>query len=800
MSEHPTRLEPDALRRRCLAKTFDFETTADLAGNPMQVIGQERAQEALRLGLNMRAEGYNIFVTGEVGGGRTTTVRRMLRELEVGDVTPCDLVFVHNFKDSDRPHQLSFPAGRGRSFQRSVGELMEGLLRDLPQVFDSDLYRRQRGEIVERAGQEQKARLRDFETRVQEAGFVMVQMQVGPMTRPNIMPVVDDKPVDFDEIERLAAEGQFPADQLEPMQQALSELRMELEKLGKIVRRSDRELRRELAKMDRDYARPLVEEAIGDLRDAFDEPGVADYLHSVGEALLESLDEIRHGAEGSEEQAAEAGGEIEYHAAFEVNVVVDHAETKGRPIIWEKAPSYRNLFGTIEKYRTPEGEWHADHTHVRAGSLLRANGGFLVLDAMDVLVEPGVWAALKRTLRTEETEIQSFDPMNVMAGNAVKPEPVPIDVKVVMIGTRQAYGLLRRHDEDFSKIFKVKADMAVSIPWNDQELHNYAAFVHKKTIDDELPPFRREAVASVVEYAMRLAEHRDKLTTQFAEVADLVREAGFWARQQGHTTVLGEDVDEAIRKKLHRVNLYEELMQERIEEGQVLIDVSGSKVGQVNGLAVLGTGDHSFGLPSRITATTAMGRGGVIDLEREAEMSGNLHTKGVLILTGFLRERFAQEKPLALTATICFEQNYGGVDGDSASSTELYALLSSLSSVPVNQGVAVTGSVNQRGEVQPIGGVNEKVEGFYDVCMTEGLTGEQGVLIPKRNCDNLMLRKDVVDAVDAGKFHIWAVSTIDEGLEVLTGKPAQEIYDAADQRLAELAEQVAKFGAADRPL
>jgi lon-related putative ATP-dependent protease len=773
----------------------------------MTIIGQDRAREALRMGLNIRAEGYNIFVTGEVGGGRTTTVRRMLDEIELGDKTPCDFVFVQNFADPDRPHQLSFPAGRGISFKRSMRELMEGLLRDLPQVFDSELYQRQRAEIVEAAGQEQKAKLRDFEVRVQTAGFVMVQVQMGPVTRPNIVPSFEGNPVDFDELEQLAEDGKFPREKLEPMQESLSELRMELESLGKSIRRSERELRRHLTRMDKDFARPLLDEAIGDLRDAFDEPGVAEYLAGVAEGILGSLEELRH-VEGSEEAHAEAAGEIEYHSAFDVNVVVDHSQTKGRPIIWEKAPSYRNLFGTIEKFRTAEGEWLADHTHIRAGSLLRANGGFLVLDAMDVLVEPGVWAALKRTMRTGETEIQSFDPMNVMAGNGVKPEPVPIDVKVIIIGTRQTYSLLHQHDEDFSKIFKVKAAMAMSIPHSEQELLNYASFVHKKTVDEQLPPFRREAVATVVEQAMRLAEHREKLTTQFAEIADLILESGFWARQNGHTTVLGSDVDAALRYQVERVSLIEEMMRERIEQGHVLIDVGGEKVGQVNGLAVLDTGDHSFGLPSRITATTAVGRGGIIDLERESQMSGSLHTKGVLILTGFLRERFAKQKPLALTATICFEQNYGGVDGDSASSTELYALLSSLSGVPLRQGIAVTGSVNQRGEVQPIGGVNEKVEGFFDVCRIHGLSGEQGVLIPDSNVQNLMLRKDVVEAVENGEFHIWAVKTIEQGLAVLTGRSAGlpedgalfepgSIYSAVDKTLQRLASEVARFGVAD---
>ncbi len=802
-------LSPEELRWRCEPSAFPFETTAELAGSPIHIIGQDRAREALLLGLNVRAEGYNIFATGDVGGGRSTTVRRMLGEVDLGDERPCDLVFVHDFHNPDQPHQLSFPASRGREFSEAMEELIEDLMRDLPKIFDSELYQRQRTAIIDTGAEEQKTLFREFEKRVQGEGFTLVQVQIGPLTRPNIVPVHEEKPVDLDELVQLAEQGKYPKDELEAIRRRLSQLRGELEALAKKVRRMDRELRRDLDEMDKQFARPLLEEAIGDLQDAFGEPGVEAYLKQVAEALLDNLDELRQGVDARPEPGADGEVEVVHDTSFDVNVLVDNSKTKGRPVIWETAPSYRNLFGTIEKFRTSDGEWITDHTRIRAGSLLRANGGYLVLDALDVLVEPGVWAALKRTLRTCKVEIQAFDPMNMMAGNAIKPEPVPIDVKVIMIGTRHIYRLLHRHDEDFTKIFKVKAEMAMTIPRSEQELLNYASFIHKKTQDDELPPFHREAVAAVIEHGIRLAGNRSKLTTRFAEIADLVRESAFWARQRGGEIVCGEDVDRAIDRKIHRVNLTEEMLRERIEEGMVLLDIDGEEIGQVNGLAILDTGDHSFCQPSRITATVAMGRAGVIDLDREAEMSGALHTKGVLTLTGFLRERFAQNKPLALTATVTFEQNYGGVDGDSASSTELYALLSNLADVPVRQGIAVTGSVNQRGEVQPIGGVNEKIEGYYDVCRAIGISGNQGVLIPSRNRPNLMLRKDVVEAVRNGEFHVWAVDTIEQGLEVLTGKsagtpnargayPKNSVFGRADATLARLAEQVNAFGPADR--
>jgi lon-related putative ATP-dependent protease len=395
----------------------------------------------------------------------------------------------------------------------------------------------------------------------------------------------------------------------------------------------------------------------------------------------------------------------------------------------------------------------------------------------------------------------------MFSATSVKPEPAPIDVKVLMIGTRHIYRLLHRMDEDFKKIFKVKAEFAFQTDRSDEEIWNFACFVHKKVTDDDLPHFHKDAVAAVVEHGARLAQNNEKLTTRFADIADVIREAGYWAAQKKAKNVKAEHVDQALEHRVYRVNLIEEALRERIEDGQVLIDLEGSKVGQINGLAVLDLGDHLFGQPSRITATTAMGRAGIIDIDREAEMSGRIHTKGVLILAGFLRERFAQNKPLALTASLCFEQNYGGVDGDSASSTELYALLSSLSEIPLRQDIAVTGSVNQKGEIQPIGGANEKVEGFFDLCRIKGLTGDQGVMIPSRNLNNLMLRKDVVAAVRQGKFHVYAVSTIEEGLEVLTGEkagecgsdgeyPAGSIYGKVNARLQHLAEEVLKFGIA----
>jgi ATP-dependent Lon protease len=802
-------LAPERLRWRCDPGQFSFRSTEELGECPINIIGQPRAQEALRLGLAGRSEGFNIFVSGEVGSGRSTVVRRMLSEVEKGQDAPEDLVYVHNFEDPDCPRRMAFPSGRGKVFRRAMQELIDTLSRDLHGLFDAEPYRKRRAAHVEQASAGQKAKFKELEKRVQEQGFTLVQVQMGPFVQSRLVPVVAGNPVDMDQLESLVESGQFKREEFEELKERHSELQTELEGLGKEVHRLERELRRQLRALDRALAQPLVEDATEEIRTSFKPEELKTYLEQVSEDILNHLEEFRKAEEEEEGQSAQEtakGGEGGNR--YEVNVVVDNSQAEGAPVIWETNPSYRNLFGTIEKSRAATGEWETDHTRIKAGSLLRANRGFLVLDAMDALVEPGVWTALKRTLRHRQVEIQSFDPAFLYAGVSLKPEPVPIDVKVVMIGTRQIYGLLYAHDEDFKKIFKVKAEFAMHTPLHGEELRNYACLIHKRVREEKFPPFHRDAVAGVVEHGVRLAGDRSKLTTRFTEVADLVREAGYWALEQGAKLVRAEHVAHALEKRIYRVDLIEEMLRERIADGTVLLDIEGAKIGQVNGLALLDLGDHAFALPARITATTAMGRAGIIDIDREAEMSGAIHTKGVLILTGFLRSRFAQNKPLTLTASICFEQSYGGIEGDSASSAELYGLLSSLAEAPIRQGIAVTGSVNQRGEVQPIGGVNRKIEGFFDLCKLNGLTGEQGVMVPERNHSQLMLRRDVVEAVDKGQFHVWAVTTIEEGLEVLTGLPVgtreddgsyprDTLFGRVDATLQRLADEVSQYGAAD---
>ncbi len=809
----PRELSPEQLRWRCDPSNFRFETTEEIAEGPIQIIGQPRAMEALKLGLALRSVGYNIFVAGEVGTGRSTAVRRQLAAMKREDKSPDDLLYVHDFTNADSPRLLPLPAGSGRAFRKAVEGLVESLRKQISGLFDSEAYRKQRSERIDAAKEVEKERLKEFEKKVQEDGFVLVQVQFGPVVRPDLMPVVAGNPVAIPHLEGLVEEGKFQRRELDRLKAKYAKLTTTMEALTQGFRDLERAVRQQIIDLDRAHASPLVRAAAEEVKEAFRGGKAAAFLDEAAEDILDHLDRFRDGEEpaASGVERDKARAELrDRMLPYSVNVIVDNAGTKGRPIIWETSPTYRNLFGTIERARDASGEWSTDHTRIKAGSLARADGGMLVLDALDVLAESGVWPALKRTLRTRVLEIQSFDPFNIFSGVSLKPEPIPIDVKVVLIGTRQIYRLLYALDEDFKKIFKVKADFALETPRSAEELRNYAAFVRKKVQDERLPQFRRDAVAAVVEHGVRLAGRQEKITTRFNEIADVVREAGYWAREEKSKRVEARHVDEAIARRTRRVDLVEEVLRERFADGTLLVDLAGEKVGQVNGLVILDVGDHTFGQPSRITASTAVGRAGIIDIAREAEMAGAIHTKGVLILTGFLRSRFAQDKPLALSASLCFEQSYDAIDGDSASSAELYALLSSLSGVPIRQSVAVTGSVNQNGEVQPIGGVNEKIEGYFDLCRLRGLEGEQGVMIPARNVPHLMLRKDVVEEVEKGRFRVWAVSTIEEGIEILTGVaagertpgaawPPESILGRVDARLRDLAARVKEFGPADLP-
>jgi ATP-dependent Lon protease len=795
----------EKLRWRCDPNSLAFETTANI--EPCQeIIGQERGLEAIRVGVDINSIGYNIFVTGLAGTGRFTTIKCVLEEIDVKGKIPDDLCYVNNFKNPDMPHMLILPAGQGNAFRKEMDTLIETLKKKIPLMFENETYLNKKKEVVEKFRNKQAEMFREFEKKVNKEGFALVQIQMGPYSRPGIFPLVDGNPVNIEQLETMVEEDKFSKEDLEKIKGKQTGLINELETIFKETRKSEKEIKEELSALDNEVISPVIKDSISDIKEKFEYEKVHRYLDEVQEDILTNLNRFR---EKEEPPASPIPGlafpqPVDSFTEYQVNVYVDNSETKGAPIIVETTPNYRNLFGTIERVVERSGVWKTDFSHIKAGSFLRANGGYLIFNALEALTEPGVWPALKRTLKNQVMEIQTYDPFYFFATSALKPEPIECNTKIVMIGDSYLYHLLYNLDDDFKKIFKIKADFDSVMNKDVEKISQYASFIRKICDEDKLRPFDKAGIAAVVEYGVRITGRQKKLSTRFYLIADLLREANYWAMKDGSDVVNEKHVDKAIEKKVYRLNLVEEKIQEMIDDGTILIDSDGMIVGQVNGLSVYNLGDYMFGKPSRITTNTSMGKAGIINIEREAEMSGPTHNKGVYILAGYLRGRYAQDKPITMSASICFEQSYSGVDGDSASSTEIYALLSSLSGLPLRQDIAVTGSVNQKGEIQPIGGVNEKIEGFFDVCRAKGLTGKQGVMIPHLNIDDLMLRKDVVAAVKEGKFRIYPVKTIDQGIEILTGVEAGErledgrfkegtVNDLVDKKLRELGTKIKEF-------
>jgi len=760
-------LSADKLRWTCDPSSIPFASTDELTPCD-EIIGQERALRALKTGLDIKSLGYNIFIAGMVGTGRTTTIKQLLERLEKSGRVPDDILYVNNFKNPDEPRLIMLPAGRGRMFEAAMQRLIETLKTDIPGLLKSSQYTESRDKAVEAQQAKQRTMLKTFEEEVSREGFSVIQVQMGLFVKPDLVPVIDNAPTPFPKIEAMVKEGKLPPETPENLRKKYEELSGKLEGMLGRLRELEEETRALLKKLDEDFLTPVIRAAIKNLRDTFPAPSVQDYLNEVEGHLVGHIELFKNQKKEEKEKEGAPDPFLEYR----VNLLIDNSELKHAPVVMENNPTHINLFGSIESSSPRFGSFQTDFTKIKAGSFLKANGGYLVLNALDALVEPGVWATLKRTLRNQTFEIQNYASLYLFISKSLKPEPVKCDVKVVMIGDPEIYDLLYFLDKDFKKIFKIKAEFDSEVLKSERTITDYARFIRKICRDDKLLPFDREGVAAVIEFGTRLAGRQKKISTRFHILADVIRESSYWAARDRKKTISRKHVEKSVHERFERVSLIEDKIQEMIEEGTILIDTQGRVTGQVNGLSVYDMGQFSFGKPTRITAKTAVGRAGVINIEREADLSGRTHNKGVLILGGYLRGVYAQEKPFSLSASIAFEQSYGGVDGDSASSTEVYAILSSLSGLPLRQDIAVTGSLNQKGEIQPIGGVNEKIEGFYDVCKAKGLTGTQGVIIPHQNIQNLMLRPDVVETVAKGKFHIYPVKTVEEGFEILTGVEA----------------------------
>ncbi len=797
------------LRWRCPKKYFNFKTTANI--KPCKnIIGQDRAIDAIKMGLELDHRGYNIFITGLVGTGRTTTIKHLLEQLEKKGSVPPDICYMRNFKNPNMPVCIELEAGRGKRLFSDMNSLILDLMERIPAVFKSDYYKSRRKKLIESIQVKQKKIISAFEQKISKEGFAMVSMQMGPVIRPELLPVHEGNPVNFNQLAQLVEEKKIPGDTFEKLQKTAGTLSEEMGQVYLEVKEFEKKLRRILEQLDSETIQPVVHEMIHEIDSRYSNDELSRVLIEVEKCLMQKLDLFRSG--GEEEKLKlpmsltdEMPSASDPLREFRVNVVVDNSDTKAPPVIIENFPNLKNIFGVIEREFSSGGWSKSDHMNIRSGSFHRASGGYLVLNALDVFIEPGVWQILKRTLKSSEAVIQSYDPFNLMGSSALKPEPMQVKVKIVLIGDANLYYLLQQHDEDFSKIFKIRADFDRETDNKALVIKQYAGFIRGLGERESLRCFDPSGVAAVVEYGVRLAGRQNKLSTRFSRIADLIREADYHARVDGNGVVSKKHVQQAIRSHIRRVNLIEEKLQERIEEGTLMIDTKGAVVGQVNGLSVYILGDYLFGKPSRITARTALGNSGVINIEREADLSGNTHNKGVLILSGYLRGKYGRKNPLVMSASLCFEQSYGGVDGDSASSTELYAILSSLAGLAIRQDIAITGSINQKGEIQPIGGVNEKIEGFFKVCKAKGCKGTEGVIIPKQNVRDLMLDEEVINAVKRGKFHIYAISSVDEGISILTGVRAGSLLksgnyskgsvnDLVQRKLEEMALKWKQFG------
>jgi lon-related putative ATP-dependent protease len=754
-------LEPPDLRAVCDPGTLPFRSTAEL---PVVegLIGQDRAATATAFGVGMRHAGYNLFVLGPARTGKTSSMKRVLARAAEREPVPPDYCYVHNFADPYRPTALAVPAGRGRGLRDHMRRLAEECRTRLPRAFESEEFEQQKARILEDLGRRQQQEISRLEDVARAHGFAVLRTPAGMA----LAPAPRGEPLSAAEYAAL------PEAVRQQMQRGSTVVEQEMDAALRRVRQLEREARDAHERLVHDVAAAAVRPLFQELREEFS--GLADverYLGEVEHDLVAHAEEFRGGGEMKAAMPfmPPPGRFLD---RYEVNVLVDRHGLTGAPVVLEANPTYGNLLGRTE-HRAHFGTLVTDFTLIRAGALHRANGGYLVLEAIDVLRHPLVWDALKKALKTRSIRIEDpLEEWRLASSAGLAPQPIPLSVKVALIGPPILYYLLSALDEDFHELFKVKVDFDDSLPRTPEFELLYARFVGTASREEGLLPFSAGGVARLIEHCSRLIADRGRLTSRLGDVLDLVRESAFWAGQRGHALVEAEDVEHSIAQKTYRGNLLEERTRRIITEGTLLIDTTGHAVGQVNGISVLALGDHAFGRPARITARTYAGEPGVVDIEREAKLGGPIHSKGVMILGGYVAGRYARERPLALSASIAFEQQYEEVEGDSASSAELYALLSSLTGIPLDQAIAVTGSVNQRGEIQPIGGVNEKIEGFFDVCQARGLTGRQGVLIPEANTRHLMLRRDVVEAVRAGRFHVYAIATVDEGLALLTGREA----------------------------
>ncbi len=785
-------LPAEKLSYHCDPSQFKFHSTKELTKLD-EVIGQDRAVAAIDFGVDLKSYGYNIFALGPTGAGRTSIVKEAVEKRAKTMPVPDDWCYVFNFKNPDEPNSLRLPAGKGRLLQLTMDRLISQLKKDIPEVLNSEDYQKQRQAIIQSSREIQNKILSDLDSKLQRHGFTLRKVATGLV----LVPIKNGQMLTPEQFDKL------PDEEKERLERVGQKMQEELNEEFQSVQKLEQETKERLEQHQRRMMRVAISQPMKAIRMEFkDHDEVLDYLSDVEEDILNHIGEFLNFAaetQTGENYATIRNNETVSFDRYRVNLIVDNSETVGAPVIVEPNPTYNNLVGRIDR-QTKMGMLVTDFSLIKAGALHRANGGFLILEADQLFQSPYAWKALKRALKNQCITITDLsEEYSFMSVKTLEPEPIPLDVKAIIIGNFRFYYWLLNYDDEFQELFKVKADFNVDMPRTKENILNYARFIHNQCEREKLMHFDAEAVSRVVEYGVELTGDQTKLSTRFSDIHDLLVEADYWARKSKRQLVTAQDVKKAIEAKKYRLNKYETRVLELFEQGTIFINTTGEAVGQVNGLAYVNIGDYAFGRPNRISVRTYLGRSGIISIDREVKMTGPVYNKGVLILSGYLNGNFGQQRQLSVSASITFEQSYEEIDGDSASSTELYAILSSLAEIPINQGIAVTGSVNQLGEVQPIGGVNEKIEGFFKICRAKGLTGEQGVIIPKANVRNLMLDEEIIDAVKRGQFHIYPVSTIEEGIEILTGKragkrqkngkfPKGTVFEAVERKLDQMAE------------
>ncbi len=761
-------LPVELLRNRCDVSRLNFRTTAELE-RLEQLPGQQRATRAIEFGLKILHDGYNVFALGPAGIGKLSLVRHFTQAQARQEAVAQDWIYVHNFLEPHKPLALGLPPGRGGQLKEGMERLVEELRVAVPAAFENEEYRTRRHIIDEEFKQRQQESFDALQAEANQQGIAILRTPMGM----GLAPVRDREIITPEEFEKL------PEAEQQRIQAAMEMLHQKLQALLQQAPQWESQRREKIRELNREVTRFAIAHLLGRVREHYlDLPEVLSYLELVEQDLIENAGQFLAGQSEPENPLEAALGRMFSDSRtldrYRVNLLVDQRGQQGAPVVEEDHPSLANLLGRIE-YRAQLGNLVTDFTLIRPGALHRANGGYLILDARRVLLQPYAWEELKRALRAREIQIRSVgDVLGLASTVTLQPLPIPLRVKVVLLGDRLLYYLLSAYDPDFPELFKVAADFEDTLERTPEGELAYARLIGSLAQQERLRPLDAPAVARVIEHGSRLAADAQRVSATLEALLDLLREADYWAAQANHAVISAQDIEQAIQQQVYRVSRLKERLQEEVRRGTLLVDTTGAKVGQINGLSVLGLGGYSFGHPTRITARVRLGRGEVVDIEREVELGGPLHSKGVLILSGFLGERYARERPLSLSASLVFEQSYSGVEGDSASMAELCAILSALARVPIRQGIAITGSVNQHGQAQPIGGVNEKIEGFFEVCRDAGLNGEQGVIIPRPNIKHLMLREEVLAAVAAGRFKVWAVDTVDEALTILTGLEAGE--------------------------